>query len=586
MKIPALHILGTALFAGLLLGGCDGVIESNGSASLPDPESSARPVFPGGPGRGGFHNEPVITDITPFEAKAGETVVIKGKGFKKNQKGSTVMIGGVEADGIFSWAKDEISVVVPEGAQKGVVIVTVGGLPSNMWPLNVLWTAENPENVLVFRSENSPAYPQNYPQMVSDGLGGTIIVWGDKRNGNWDIYAQRVDSTGLPLWASDGVPISTAVSSQYWPQMISDGQGGAIITWKDKRGGSWEVYAQRVDSSGIPQWTPDGVPISTTRSSYPKIISGSVGGAIITWTDYRSGDGDIYAQSIDSSGAVQWTSGGVVISSTTDSQTDPQIAADGLNGAIIAWSDYRDYETDGVNIYAQRVDSTGAVQWLSDGVAVSSGLSSRFYIRVIPDSLRGVFVTWQDWKSSGWEESIDIYAQHLSGIGEILWGADGVKVSKEGYSGSIYHAVPDGRGGVFIAWEEYRALTNWKLYVQRLDESGRPGWAEGGVPVSISGVIENYPKITIDGLGGAIITWNAPKGGYGYSSYNVYAQRIDASGLTQWDPEGVAVSIAGEGQIEPKITSDGWGGAIIAWMDRRSGNWDIYAQGISGSGRQ
>jgi len=36
----------------------------------------------------------------------------------------------------------------------------------------------------------------NGQQIVSDGHGGGIIVWTDYRNGDYDIYAQRIDANG------------------------------------------------------------------------------------------------------------------------------------------------------------------------------------------------------------------------------------------------------------------------------------------------------------------------------------------------------------------------------------------------------
>ncbi len=60
------------------------------------------------------------------------------------------------------------------------------------------------------------------------------------------------------------VPICTADASPHWPTIVSDGSGGAIITWGDQRSGSYDIYAQRVDADGNVQWTTNnGVPICT-----------------------------------------------------------------------------------------------------------------------------------------------------------------------------------------------------------------------------------------------------------------------------------------------------------------------------------
>ena len=49
----------------------------------------------------------------------------------------------------------------------------------------------------------------------TDGAGGAIIVWADERWGtaDVDIYAQRIDGSGSPLWAANGAPVCTASST-------------------------------------------------------------------------------------------------------------------------------------------------------------------------------------------------------------------------------------------------------------------------------------------------------------------------------------------------------------------------------------
>jgi len=55
---------------------------------------------------------------------------------------------------------------------------------------------------------------------------------------------------------------------------------------------------------------------------------------------------------------------------------------------------------------------------------------------------------------------------------------------------------------------------------------------------------------------------------------------------SQWLYNGVALCTASGDQQHPAIVSDGSGGAIVTWMDSRSGNLDIYAQRVDGFGRQ
>ena len=62
----------------------------------------------------------------------------------------------------------------------------------------------------------------------------------------FDIYAQRVNAAGSPQWTADGVALCTAANDQRDPTIVSDGAGGAIVTWDDRRNGGYDIYAQHV----------------------------------------------------------------------------------------------------------------------------------------------------------------------------------------------------------------------------------------------------------------------------------------------------------------------------------------------------
>ena len=222
-----------------------------------------------------------------------------------------------------------------------------------------VWSTDPTVNTAI----STAAGDQNSPTIVTDNSGGAIITWHDYRSGNYDIYAQRINANGNVLWTTDGVAISTAAGDQNSPTIVTDNNGGAIITWYDYRSGNYDIYAQRINASGVVQWTADGVPISTAANSQerPAIVSDGSGGAIVTWYDYRSGTySDIYAQRIDANGNVLWTTNGMAISTAANNQYYPQIVSDGSGGAIITWEDYRSGNWD---IYGQRIDANGNVLW-------------------------------------------------------------------------------------------------------------------------------------------------------------------------------------------------------------------------------
>ncbi|TAK61156.1 MAG: T9SS type A sorting domain-containing protein [Bacteroidetes bacterium] len=423
----------------------------------------------------------------------------------------------------------------------------------------------------------APVY-QDYPTITSDGTGGAIITWEDRREGAGfvNIYAQRINNKGVVQWTTNGVAISTASGAQDKPVIIGDGAGGAIIAWNDKRSGSYDIYAQRIDSAGIVQWTTNGVAISAAAGVQREVaLAGDdSGGAIITWKDNRGGTEDIYAQRINSAGAVQWTTDGVAISMAANIQDLPAITGDGSGGAIITWRDFR--SNTAYDIYAQRVSSSGIVQWTTDGIAITIATNDQDAHAITGDNSGGAIITWMD-KRSG---SYDIYAQRIDSAGAVMWTTNGVAISTAG-SGQVNPVITsDGTGGGIISWHDERS-GSFDIYAQRISIAGAVQWTGNGVAISTATNIQTHSMITGDGSGGAIIAWEDQRNG----GLDIYARRINSAGALQWTGNGVAISTASNDQWFHTLISDGSGGAIITWADwRPSTHSDIYAQRILAGG--
>ena len=144
------------------------------------------------------------------------------------------------------------------------------------------------------------------PRLVGDGAGGAIVVWQDYRDGTvtgGNLYAQHVFANGDldPAWPTNGTPVCTAPGHQTSPKLISDGSGGAIFTWDDRRSSTNGVYVQRIRSDGAkdPNWPLDGLKLTTENfdQSTPTIAPDGIGGAFITWVADNGGLG-IVAQHV------------------------------------------------------------------------------------------------------------------------------------------------------------------------------------------------------------------------------------------------------------------------------------------------
>ncbi|UCF05882.1 MAG: choice-of-anchor D domain-containing protein [bacterium] len=407
---------------------------------------------------------------------------------------------------------------------------------------------------------------QTSPCNAPDGAGGSIIAWVDERNGNEDIYAQRMNSSGDTLWMADGVAICTASGDQRGFDIISDGAGGAIITWGDARSGTGDIYAQRIDASGSVQWTTDGVAVCTAvqNQGNPKIVTDGAGGAIITWGDLRSDSGDIYAQRVNASGVAQWAADGVEVCTVVQIQGYQEIVVDGAGGAIITWQDYRSGSS--YQIYAERLDASGSSQWYVDGVLICSnryGTSPE----IATDGAGGAIIAFM-------EGNDEISAQRVRADGTQAWGfSQGVTIRVTAGSVDGIGIVADGAGGAIIAWQDNRSGAD--IYAQRVEgTSGTPYWTVNGIAVCSATGTQNQPRITSDGGDGAIVVWCDQRSGV---DLDIYAQWVDGSGNGMWTTNGAEISTATGNQTSPDIAPTGAGTAILAWVDDRSGI-DIYAQ--------
>jgi len=424
---------------------------------------------------------------------------------------------------------------------------------------------------------------QKLPMITSDGAGGAIVTWYDKRSGsNYDIYVQRVNASGAVLWTPDGVALCTATGDQVYPQITSDGAGGAIVAWQDTGSVNWKVYAQRVDALGAAQWTTDGVALcaATGDQQSPQIISDGAGGATVTWYDNRTGNADVYAQGLNASGAIQWPTDGVALCTATGDQSYPTITSDGAGGAIVTWQDNRSGSY--ADIYAQSVNASGAVQWAANGVAICTAMGWQQYPRITSDGAGGAIVTWEDNPSGS---DYDIHAQRVNASGAVQWTANGVGLCSATGFQLDPRIISDGESGAIVTWMDNRSGDPFDpkldIYVQRVSASGTVLWKTDGVALSTAPGNGAYPMITSDGAGGAIVTWYGGPSG----SWDIYAQRVNAWGAIQWTANGVALCAATEAQMQPQITSDGAGGAIVAWYDYRSGGYsDIYGLRVDANG--
>ncbi len=440
------------------------------------------------------------------------------------------------------------------------------------------------------------AADQAAPTVIADGSGGMLVIWSDGRGGSGlnDIYVQHVLATGVvdPAWPVNGRLVCGATGAQTLPVGVSDGAGGVIVAWQDGRSGtSQDVYAGRVLASGAlsPTWPVNGRAICTAigNQSAVAIATDGLGGAFIAWQDLRGGaTEDLYLHRVLASGSLAggWNADGVAVCTLAQQQAAPALLADGTGNVIVAWQDNRAYT--GVanvhDIYAARMLSTGArdVGWPGNGRAVCTAVSMQLFPMMAGDGAGGALISWLDYRAN---PTLMCCTQHVlaSGAVDSAWPVNGTQMATGSVTSHLpYGLVSDGAGGA-VALVEGTIGTTYSMLASHVQSNGvlDPAWGEAGIELR-PGLTAPVPSsIATDGAGGVFVAWADPVG----PSYHVYVHHALAAGIA--DPAypvgGRPVCIANGTQPAVAVVTDGAGGALMAWQDSRSGNFDLYAQNVT-----
>lgn len=451
------------------------------------------------------------------------------------------------------------------------ITIIIGAFSS----VNAQWTTNTAINTPICTATGK----QNDPRIISDEKGGAYIMWKDYRAGLPDVYVQRVDRNGNVMWTINGVGACTHPSDQSTPAICSDMTGGCIVAWSDWRSGiERDLYAQRIDSNGVLLWATDGAVVSTKveREHNERIISDGAGGCIVAWEQQSGAGWDIWAQRLNSTGAAVWPAGGLPAVTLPAYRINARIEEDGANGAYIVFQDFRngmDYD-----IYAQHFDGSGNRLFGFPGLAISAAVGTQAEPKIDPDITSGGFYTsWVDGRNGS---DMDVYAQRINSAGTPMWTANGVPlVATSGNQSAVDILTDPGNDGMIATWKDRRS-GNYDIYAQRLSTSGSPQWTINGVAICTASGTQKNPNIIEDKTGGAIIAWEDSTSG----TFDIRAQRISNFGSLYWTVNGVNVSTAPGDQTSVKHCPDGNGGAIFCFMDKRTGTNDIYAHHLFANG--
>jgi len=405
------------------------------------------------------------------------------------------------------------------------------------------------------------------PGITGDNSGGAIVTYAVYETlTKQDYYVQRISPAGDFLWGGRGVSIGSTGNGIPYSEAVSDGSGGAIVSWWEclpevpGEPTSCQSYVARIDAEGDVQWQwgREGVRIES-------MIADGAGGVIIgVWVADTKGS----LVKIDSEGNLPWGEDGVSVGLVPE--RSDEMASDGSGGVIVVECSH---QGDSDALYAQRVDSEGNILWQTGGLQAWNGSADQ--ARVASDGAGGAIIAYM--RDIPCEDGVgfcdsDIYAQRIEAEGSVMWGPDGVPICTESAVVQNPQIVDDGAGGAIVFWADESGVC-----AQRVNADGHKSWNE-----DVELPATSYYSLVSDGSGGGISVW------YGGGGISAAAQRLDSTGTKLWGPDGTTLTF--RDLYLPGAVSDGCGGVLISWSaDVKFRNYEVsdvsyYVQRVDADG--
>ena len=268
--------------------------------------------------------------------------------------------------------------------------------------------------------------------------------------------------------------------------------------------------------------------------------------------------------------AQAWSGAGAPVCTAPGRQYMTRIADDGAGGAYVGWSDERP-GTSTSDIYLAHIGPDGAPSpgWPASGIAVCTATAAQLLYSMVPDGTGGVYLAWEDYRSGA---LADIYGHHVLADGQLApgWPVNGLGIAAFMEEQRDPKLVPDGAGGVFAVWSDSRTypFSQRDIYAQHLQAGGTPapGWAANGMLVTNARTYDFGPSAAAGLDGGLYVTWTRD-----LANQDIGAQHLDATGLPAftWPDTGIVLCRAAKDQTVSTVVTCA-GGAMAIWKDPRN----------------
>jgi hypothetical protein len=465
---------------------------------------------------------------------------------------------------------------------------------------------------------------QSAPLIKKDANNQIYLVWSDERTGSVGIRQQLIDGDGNMLLESNGAEVFYGLCGDGTNYRMLGKSDSRMLFWKDTRKNvvASQIYVQVMDDDGNFGLIEDGVPITEMTEANQEFMQCELMGddAVLVWEELRGDMLKTYTQKVDAAGNHLWGDMGVQLSEFETNHHNAHLSVMG-DEVYYGWSDENEDFMDPVfQVCAQKVID-GVIQWDEEGVVVGENegddvlrdIVENYYIwelQAFPDydiyvnKLEDDGTIAADWEENGiqlcsapanqlnpqgvmtdngllvmWEDlrsgiDGDIYGQMINSAGETLWEADGIPFvslphDQSGFQMEYYNDY------LYLIWNDMRDSLDYDIYMQKYDLDGNTQWEAGGVPVAVKPNQQANPTFSF--LGNSIMVyWDDV---VQENDINLFAKKYNLDGniAEGWTTDGLVICAAIKNQQNPVEVTDGSMYSYVIWSDfRSSGKTDIY----------
>ena len=261
-------------------------------------------------------------------------------------------------------------------------------------------------------------------EIIAAPDGHYLIFWIEEIWPASRLKFNKIDANGNTAinWPPNGYNLSNQglEASNLSVKIISESEG-VLAVW-NQDGNFSDIYAQKINWEGLPQWENFGLPVCTADNDQSEIsfdIDGDGSYAFISWEDYRNGtDFNIIGKQVQiNSGIV--SAEDIYFSSDTSSQQKPLVTAVAPGEFILIWEDGRgDYNSDpllinGVDLYGSAfIVGSGRTTGI-DGIPIAVEYHDQKKAQMTQYNGDDYLLHWIDLRSSGKEDLANYYAKTI-----------------------------------------------------------------------------------------------------------------------------------------------------------------------------